>query len=136
MSECPTRPEPEAAGLSSADLDRLRSLLLRGRELLRGDVQSLEDEARRKDAAGDVSTLPIHLADAATDDFERDLSLSFMERDTFQLREIEDALERLESGSYGRCEGCDKPIGVERLKALPSARLCMGCQIGREAQAA
>ena len=47
--------------------------------------------------------------------------------------ELEDALERLEAGTYGVCESCGRPIAIERLEALPETRLCIDCAREREA---
>jgi DnaK suppressor protein len=46
---------------------------------------------------------------------------------TETLREIDDALARIESGTYGRCESCGGEIGMARLEAMPAARLCIRC---------
>jgi DnaK suppressor protein len=56
------------------------------------------------------------------------VSLSLNRLDYLQLRMIEAALDRLNSGDYGICLGCDEPIPAKRLKALPWARYCVGCQ--------
>jgi len=50
------------------------------------------------------------------------------------LREVEDALKRMERGTFGRCEGCGRPIARERLEALPRARLCVRCQRREDAR--
>jgi RNA polymerase-binding protein DksA len=85
------------------------------------------------DAAGDLSTLPMHLADMGTDSFEQDMSLGLMENETDELHEIEEALERIKDGSFGLCENCKKRIPKERLKAIPYARLCVDCKMKEEA---
>jgi len=95
-----------------------------------GDVQGLEGEAMKKgaDAAGDLSTLPMHLADLGTDSFEQDISLGLMENKSEVIGEIEEALERIKEGTYGLCEGCRKRIPKDRLRAIPYARLCVRCK--------
>ena len=95
-----------------------------------GDVKGLEDEACKKgsDAAGDLSTLPMHLADLGTDSFEQDISLGLMENESDEIQEIEEALERIKDGTFGLCETCRKKIPKERLRAIPYTRLCVNCK--------
>ncbi len=97
-------------------------------------MSTLEGEAMKKgsDAAGDLSTLPMHLADMGTDSFEQDMSLGLMETETDELHEIEEAFERIKDGSFGLCENCKKKIPKERLKAIPYARLCVNCKMKEE----
>lgn len=123
-------PAPIKGGLSKAELKEFKSLLLARKGVLQGDVKTLEDEACKKgtDAAGDLSTLPQHLADLGTDSHEQDISLGLMENETDELREIQEAFERIKDGSFGLCETCRKKIPKERLKAIPYARLCVSCK--------
>lgn len=122
--------ETPKSGLSRSELSEFKALLLHRKRVLQGDVKGLEDEACRKgaDAAGDLSTLPMHLADLGTDSFEQDLSLGLMENESDELHEIQEALERIKDGTFGLCEGCKKKIPKERLKAIPYARLCVNCK--------
>jgi RNA polymerase-binding transcription factor DksA len=121
---------PIKGGLSKAELKEFKTLLLHRKAVLQGDVKTLEDEACKKgtDAAGDLSTLPMHLADLGTDSFEQDISLGLMENESDELHEIQEAFERIKDGSFGLCETCRKKIPKERLKAIPYARLCVGCK--------
>jgi RNA polymerase-binding transcription factor DksA len=121
---------PIKGGLSKAELKEFQTLLLHRKAVLQGDVKTLEDEACKKgtDAAGDLSTLPMHLADLGTDSFEQDISLGLMENESDELHEIQEAFERIKDGSFGLCETCKKKIPKERLKAIPYARLCVSCK--------
>ena len=121
---------PVKGGLSKSELKEFKTLLLHRKAVLQGDVKTLEDEACKKgtDAAGDLSTLPQHLADLGTDSHEQDISLGLMENETDELHEIQDAFERIKDGSFGLCETCRKKIPKERLKAIPYARLCVNCK--------
>lgn len=67
-------------------------------------------------------------ADRANNSFNRELMFSLSDIERQMLIHIEDAYQRLEEGSYGRCIHCSEPIGLPRLKALPWARYCIGCQ--------
>ena len=125
-----SEPTPVKGGLSKSELTEFRDLLLLRKKVLQGDVKTLEDEGCKKgtDAAGDLSTLPMHLADLGTDSFEQDITLGLMENESDELHEIEEALERIKDGSFGLCESCKKKIPKERLKAIPYARLCVNCK--------
>jgi DnaK suppressor protein len=111
--------------LSSADLQHYRELLLQKRREILGNVSEIEGEALRKsrlDASGDLSSMPIHMADLGTDNFEQEFSLELMDGERKLLVEIDDALNRITAGTYGICEGTGKPITKARLEAQPWAR--------------
>lgn len=130
----PARPAAKVKGYNRTEMKGFRILLLRRKAILAGDVKGLEGEAMKKgaDAAGDLSTLPMHLADLGTDSFEQDISLGRMESESDEIKEIEEALDRMQDGSFGLCENCEKRIPKERLKAIPYARLCVACKIKEE----
>jgi len=105
-----------------------RLLLLRAR--LRGDVSQLADAALKKsrsEANGDLSSMPIHMADIGSDNFEQEFTLSLMESEEGTLDLIEASLERIEEGTYGQCEECGVKIPKNRLNAIPYATLCVKC---------
>lgn len=111
--------------LSDAELEHFKRLLLEKRRELLGNVSKIEGEALRQsrlDASGDLSSMPIHMADLGTDNFEQEFSLDLMDSERRLLVEIEDALHRIETGTYGICEGTGKPISKARLEAQPWAR--------------
>ena len=111
--------------LTKDDIEILeRALLEKRREILR-NVTEFEDEALKKsrlDASGDLSSMPIHMADLGTDNYEQEFALDLMGGERKLLNEIDDALQRIEKGTYGVCEGTGKPISKARLKAQPWAR--------------
>ena len=112
------------------DLARFRKILMLKRELLSGDVSTLQNEALRKnrhEASGDLSNMPIHMADVGSDNFEQEFTLSLMENNGVTLSQIESSLERIEDGTYGQCEECGVRIPKSRLKAIPYATLCIRC---------
>ncbi len=107
-----------------------RDLLLVLRARLRGDVNALADAALRKtrsEASGDLSSMPIHMADIGTDAFEQEFTLSLMEKEGSTLADIEAALERIESGAYGVCIECSAKIPKARLQAIPHTSYCVKC---------
>lgn len=106
-------------------------LLLRSR--MRGDVSGMADAALRKtraDSSGDLSSMPIHMADLGTDAFEQEFTLSLIEHDGAVLDQIEAALERIEEGSYGVCTECESKIPKTRLNVLPFTAHCVKCADG------
>jgi RNA polymerase-binding protein DksA len=113
---------------TSADTETFRQMLLEKRREILRNVNEFEDEALKKsrlDASGDLSSMPIHMADLGTDNYEQEFALGLMDGERKLLREIDDALERIEQGTYGICEGTGKPILKARLKAQPWARYCV-----------
>lgn len=112
------------AGLSVKELAYFRDLLLAKRRELVGDVSSMEDEALRSSGSGqsNLSTLPIHMADMGTDNYEQEFTLGLVEKDRNLLRDIQAALGKMVAGTYGICEGTGKPIAKPRLEAQPWAR--------------
>jgi RNA polymerase-binding transcription factor DksA len=107
-----------------------KELLLALRSRLRGDVNALADAALRKtrsEASGDLSSMPIHMADLGTDAFEQEFTLSLMEHDGNALEQIEAALVRIEDGNYGACLECGAKIPKARLQVLPHTPYCVKC---------
>jgi RNA polymerase-binding protein DksA len=74
-----------------------------------------------------------HLADQGTDEYQYEATIKFASSEGRYLYHIEEALARIEDGSYGKCGSCGGKIGLERLKALPYARLCIDCKEKEEA---
>ena len=113
------------------ELNEFKRLLLRRRAQLAGDVESLAEETLRQnqqDAAGDLSKMPIHWADVSSDNFEKELNLDFIQLESAGLRDIDEALARIEQKTFGMCEACGKSITKTRLRAVPYARLCIECK--------
>ena len=113
--------------LSKKDLERLKEVLLAKRAALVGDANHLEEEAVRK-AKDDAATLDIsNFADLGSDNYEQEFDLGMLEHQGHTLREIDEALERIEDGSFGICDLCGKPIPKGRLAVMPHARSCVTC---------
>ncbi len=86
----------------------------------------------RTESNGDLSSMPIHLADIGSDNFEQEFTLSLMENEEGTLGLIESSLERIEEGTYGQCEECGVKIPKSRLNAIPYATLCVRCASRQE----
>ncbi len=116
--------------MKKADLRAYKDRLLALRARLRNDVDRMADAAlkrTRSEAHGDLSSMPIHMADIGSDNFEQEFTLSLIESDAGMLDKIEHALERIEDGVYGTCEECGCRIPKTRLNALPYATMCVKC---------
>jgi RNA polymerase-binding transcription factor DksA len=112
-----------------------KELLLAIRARLRGDVNAMADGALRKtrlEGAGDLSSMPIHMADVGTDAFEQEFTLTLMETEEDTLGQVESALERIEDGAYGMCVECGAKIPKARLNAIPYASHCIRCAAAAE----
>jgi RNA polymerase-binding protein DksA len=116
--------------MNKADLKVYKEQLLALRARLRGDVHKMAESTLKKnrtEANGDLSSMPIHMADIGSDNFEQEFTLSLMENDGGTLTQIEASLERIEEGTYGQCEECGVKIPKTRLNAIPYATLCIRC---------
>ena len=114
--------------MTSAHTERFKQMLLEKRREILINVNEFEDEALKKsrmDASGDLSSMPIHMADIGTDNYEQEFALGLMDSERKLLREIDDALGRIEQRTYGICEGTGKPIPKARLEAQPWAKYCI-----------
>src|SRR5713226_1976024 len=108
--------------MTKTEIEALRANLLALRERHNGDVSHLADEALRRTgggAAGNLSNMPIHMADLGTDNFEQEFTLSLMQNEEQALTEIAAALDRIQQGTYGQCEECHGIIPKPRLQAVP-----------------
>ena len=111
--------------LSRKELSEYRTMLLGKRRTLMGDMDGMHAEAmrdNRDEGTSDLSTMPVHMADVGTDNYEQEFTLGLLESERQLLREIDEALGRLAEGTYGMCLGTGKPINKSRLRAMPWAK--------------
>jgi DnaK suppressor protein len=101
-----------------------RDQLLQLRARLLGDMNQMTDTALQD---ADVVRMPSDMADVGTDAFEQELTLDLLGNEKEVLQQIEAALERIENGSFGKCEECGRSIAKARLDAIPYAALCVKC---------
>jgi RNA polymerase-binding transcription factor DksA len=116
---------------SASEMNLFKDLLEKRRRDLRGTMNLLGEKTIGKNPsseAGDISSMPMHMADVGSDAFEHDLNLNLVENEEEELEQIEEALEKIPKGNFGLCEMCRKPITKERIKAIPYARLCIACK--------
>lgn len=108
--------------LSKKELEEFRTVLLEKRKSLVGDMAGMRGSAlgmNLQDSAGDLSNMPTHLADIGSDNFEHEFTLELLESERDLLREIDEALDRIDDGTFGICLGTGEPISMARLKARP-----------------
>jgi RNA polymerase-binding protein DksA len=120
--------------VSAIDVDRFREALLEERKRVEAAIQNLHDEnpGTLAEDAGEETAYDNHLADTATETYDRELDYTLEENSEHVLAEIDAALKRIEEGTYGTCTNCGKQIAEERLEALPWATLCIDCARDRE----
>jgi len=113
-------------GLTAAEIAKFRELLLSKRNEILGNVTVMEDETLKKERS-ELSSMPFHMADAGSDNFEQEFSLDLMDSEKKMLQEINEALRRIDDGVFGVCEGRGESIPKARLNAIPWARYCVAC---------
>jgi len=120
--------------LSKEQIKQFRQLLITERVKLADEIKSIAQEASKspREASGDLSAYTLHMADMAADTYERELSMNIISSEQEILYQIDDALKRLDDGSFGICQQCSQPILMSRLKAVPYASLCIACQRTKE----
>ena len=98
---------------------------------IRDNLQREQEEAT-SDTAGELSSFDQHPGDSGTETFEMEKNVSLLEQVDDELLEVEAAVQRLERGTYGTCQVCGRPIGDERLEAMPATRFCVEDQAKAE----
>jgi len=125
-SESALRARRGCSPFSEADLEQFRTVLLARKTEVEKSLAGLSEAGLR--TMGDGSSVPVHVADLATDTFDQEMSLEGMTRTREELQDIGDALERIEHRSYGLCNYCGSTISRARLEAIPTAEFCIDCK--------
>ncbi len=112
--------------LTYKEIEKFRTLLLEKRNELLGNVSYMEKDALHEDRS-DLSSMPIHMADLGTDSYEQEFTLELMDSERKLISEIDQALDRIEDGTYGICQVNGEQIPKPRLEAIPWARCCVSC---------
>jgi RNA polymerase-binding protein DksA len=117
--------------LNKKDQKHFEKRLLEERDRLTQALGKLEASVLKRtqrESSGDLSAYSIHPADLGTDAIDREKDLLVASAEGRRLVEIDEAMQRLSSGTYGVCEACGKDIDHRRLEVVPHARLCLKCQ--------
>ncbi len=120
--------------MTKQELLKYKKLLMRVREGVAGDISHIAKEnlKSQKESSGDLSGYSLHMADMASDSYDRELSLNIAGEVQEIVYEIDDALKRMEEGSFGKCISCGKKIPQKRLNAVPYAKYCIQCKSKEE----
>ena len=113
------------------DIERFRGLLAEERKRVLEELDWVEQNyigRSMKESTGDVSSYSVHPADGATDSMEVEKAYMIGSASGEILEDIDEALTKIEKGDYGKCEECGGDIPVERLEAVPYAKLCIQCK--------
>lgn len=124
-------PKAKQRKMPKSELKKYKEILLRERMKVGGDIMHITENTLNKsqrEASGDLSGYSYHMADQASDDYERDFSLGRATAEQGILYAIDEAIKRIKEGTYGNCLQCGKPISKSRLNALPYTELCIDCQ--------
>jgi DnaK suppressor protein len=116
--------------MTKTELEKYRQTLLSLGKRLRGQVSDAAGEALRRtgaDPSGNLSNVPNHPADLSNDTYEHEVAIGVLENEEQLLEQIVRALDRIDSGTYGRCQECGQDIATERLHAIPYTPYCVEC---------
>jgi RNA polymerase-binding transcription factor DksA len=119
------------ANKSNVDIEKFRKILIELRLRISGELNHLESDTlnrSHRDSSGDLSGYSFHQADAATDNFDLETTLGLASNEQNILNLVDDAIHKLDDGSYGICDICKKKIPVKRLLVMPYAPNCIQCQ--------
>ena len=117
------------------DLLEFKKIIQKKKEVITEDIDRISEDTLKKtqkEASGDISGYSYHMADVATDNYDREFSLGLASHERKILFELDDAMKKIEEGTFGVCEECESLIAKNRLKAVPNARLCVKCQEKKE----
>jgi len=119
--------------MDKKELVKYRKALEKEYRRILKSLSDLEDNGLlNAERNSDLVGITTHPADLGTDNFERDLNLGLITEENAALREVEEALSRINHKNYGTCEKCGKKIEIKRLTARPQARYCFACQAKME----
>lgn len=123
--------------MKKAELEKYKKLLLDKKEDVLNELKHIQMDTLNKsqrDASGDLSGYTLHMADVATDNYDREFSLGIATGGQKILYDIDEALKRIEDKEFGNCQLCSKPIPKTRLKVVPYTKYCLVCQKAEESK--
>ncbi|MBA2123364.1 hypothetical protein B9J78_00215 [bacterium Unc6] len=121
--------------MTKKQMEKYKKILLKIKEQHTAKMNDFENTTRQetpRESSGEVSGYPTHMADMASDTYDRDFALNRVSMDQDILYAINEALNSIENGTYGTCESCSSKISQERLLAVPFTSLCIKCQGKKE----
>jgi RNA polymerase-binding transcription factor DksA len=127
----PKGPKLTKSPFSKSELDLFKKILTELRRKISGDIQQIEGETLNtssKDSSGDLSGYSFHMADVATDSFDRELNIGLASNEQSLLNDVDDAMKKIDEGIYGICEKYGVAIPKKRLMVAPYVRYCLQAQ--------
>ncbi|MBU4149811.1 MAG: TraR/DksA C4-type zinc finger protein [Candidatus Omnitrophica bacterium] len=120
--------------MTKTEAAKFKKLLLKKRAEIVKEIRDITKENMKslKEASGDLSGYSYHMADMASDSYDRELSLNIATSEQKVIYEIDETLKLIDEGKYGVCLSCEKKIPIKRLKALPYTKHCIQCQSKEE----
>lgn len=119
-------PNSNAKKMDKKDLAQYKKVLVDMKEKISAQIKQMSSNDEEK--SGDVSGHALHMADVATDMYDREFSLGLASFDRELLYKIDGAIQRILENKFGLCSECSKPIPIARLKAIPYTETCLKCQ--------
>ena len=116
-------------------LKAIREELIKKKAKILEELLIIKGESLKKsfkESSGDLSGYSFHMADMATDLYDREFSLELAEGEREMLFALDDAIKRLDDGVYGKCDQCGEFVTKQRLKVMPQAKYCIKCQEDEE----
>ncbi len=117
--------------MDKQEMEYFKNLILKKKQDLLAELGYLEAASMSvtsKDQTGDLSSYSFHMADQGSDTMEREMAFTLASREGRYLHHLNEALERIENGTYGKCRSCGGDIGKNRLEAVPHATQCIKCK--------
>ena len=118
-------------GHTKVELAKTRKRLIEQKSEVLSELMSIKEDSlgkSQKEASGDLSGYSFHMADMATDLYEREFLLGLAEGEREMLFVLDEAIKRIDDGIYGVCDECGESVSKKRLKAMPQAKCCIKCQ--------
>ncbi|MEO8204897.1 MAG: TraR/DksA C4-type zinc finger protein [Chthoniobacterales bacterium] len=128
VKELPEPPVKKIRPLNDPFLKKQRERLLQLKDTLLDSMSGVARDSLRSTEGNDASAFGMHQADAGSDAYDRDFALSLISQEQDALYEIDEALKRIDNGTYGTCEMSGKHVPRARLEALPFTRYTVECQ--------
>ena len=121
----------EGSTMNKKDLKHFKKIIDQKKQELLFELGYLEEStlsSTSKDQSGDLSSYSFHMADQGSDTMDREMAFSLASREGRFLHHLNEALERIENGTYGQCRTCETEISHPRLEAVPHATQCIKCK--------
>lgn len=121
--------------MDKSDLKEFKELLIKKKAQIAKGIEHIANDqlkTSQRDSAGDLSAYSLHMADMATDNYDREFALNLADNEQKLIHRIDEAIEKIDNNTFGLCELCGKKIAKARLKVVPYAELCVPCQEQQE----